>query len=158
VSDVVRDMIAAELALLELEVRAPEGNLGYGVDVVCRTDVTPRLDELDPFSVAGIGQALLHRLSTPRGKLPDDRDYGRDLQQYLSQPTDAVALRRYAGEISAECAKDDRVADADVTLTMSDAKNMRVQIVVEPRDPELSEFTLILAVTNGQTLLEDILQ
>lgn len=155
-ADVVRDAIAAEITQLARIVRVPEGDLGYGVDLVCRDDLTPRLDELDPNGVAGIGQALYHRLTTRRTTLPDDPDYGLNVLRYLSLPTDTLSLRRYAGEIASECRKDDRVASADVTITMPTPKLMRITITVEPQDPELEAFSLIIAVTDGTALLEAI--
>jgi len=155
-SDVVRAAIAAELAQLEQIVRTPTEPLRYGVDLKCRDDLTPRLDTLSSDSVEGIGQALYHRLTTRRTTLPDDPDYGLDVRRYLSMPTDALALRRAAGEIASECGKDDRVANVDVAVTAPSRSELRVEIVVEPADPELQTFELVITVTDGTTLLEAI--
>jgi hypothetical protein len=160
-NDVVRKMIAAETAKLAREVRTPTGELGYGVDLKCREDLSPRLDEIDPNGLEGIGQDLFHRITTDRntGALAIDApDYGINVARFLSMPTDQAALASYAGRVAAECRKDDRVDRVEVTVTMRDSKNMRITIIVDPLDPELTTFTLIVAITSGAVLLEAILQ
>jgi hypothetical protein len=160
-SDPVRDSIATELAKLTTLVRAPVEPFARGVDLKCRNDLTPRLDEVDPNGLEGLGQDLYHRLTTDRTTRAiaiDAPDYGINVERFLSMPTDDAALASYEGQVAAECRKDDRVDRVEVTVTMQDSKNMRITILVDPLDPELTTFTLIIAVTSGGALLEAILQ
>lgn len=153
-SDIVRDAIAAGIAELKREVRDPEPPLGRGVDLVCIDDIDPRFTETDPNDVAGLAQDLYHRLCTERGTLPDDDDYGLDLRRYLSRPTDDASLLLSQTEIAAELEKDDRVASAEVELTMLDPKTLSVAITIEPNILGLGPFTMIVAVTNGETHMQ----
>lgn len=140
-------------------VDAPTGALGYGTDLVCIDDITPDAAELDPESTAGIGQDLYHHLKTPRMGLPpdDDKDYGFDLLGALHKGVTTRDLTILGMQVKAECLKDDRVSETEVTITSSgDGKSLRVTIVVTPFDPSIGGFVLVLAVTDGGVLLEAI--
>jgi hypothetical protein len=151
----IEELRASGLRLVDV----PAGDLGYGSDLVCVDDITPDAVELDPDATAGIGQDLYHRLATPRGGLPpdDDKDYGFDLLGALHKGMTTRDLSLLGMQVKAECLKDDRVADADVTIT-SDAngRSLAVKIVVTPFDPSVGVFVLVLAVTDGAVLLEAI--
>lgn len=151
------DTIAEGLAELEMLVATPTGELGYGVDLSCTTDVTPDFDEVDKDSYRGIGEAQFRRLITRRGLLVDDPDYGRDVRSLANRGVTARDLLAEAGEIKLECEKDDRISRSDVTLTPEQGgKRIRITIRNTPADPQLVPFTLIMAVANGQALLEAI--
>jgi len=154
-SDVVRDAIAAELAEVTRVARTPDAESGYGVDLVCAEDLTPSLDETPADSVLSLAQDLFHRITTPRGDLPDDPDYGTDVRQYLSAGMAPQDLTVAAGELASECRKDDRVRDVSVTLTAAGSE-LSVAIAVTPADPALQPFKLIVAVTSGEALLQAI--
>jgi hypothetical protein len=155
VSDVVRDAIDAEIASLVRLVRVPTAS-GFGVDLACIDDLDPRLSEVDPATTAGLAQDCYHRITTPRGSVPDSPDYGIDLRSYLSKPTTQRNLLAMAADIVSEIRKDDRVADALADVTATDPKTLAVVVRVTPADPDLLPFTLILAVTDGATLLQAI--
>jgi hypothetical protein len=158
VADLVRDAIAADLALLAREVREPEAPFGYGVDLVCVSDLDPRLATTDPTTTQSLAQDLFHRCTTARGTLPDDPDYGEAVQRYLSAGLTQRELISIAGRLASECQKDDRVAagGVNVTLTPDGISAFTVSITVEPADPDLVAFTLIMAVSNGEALLKAI--
>lgn len=153
-SQIVLDAIAADLAELTRIVPVPTGPLGYGRDLSCVDDVTEALDEVDPFSPAAIGEALLRRLTTPRGGLSDDADYGLDVRSCCNRGVPASELRELAGQIRSEATKDDRVEDASVTVTLPSLNAMSIRILVTPADPLLDPFSLTFAVVSGQLLLE----
>jgi hypothetical protein len=153
---IVTDAIAADIATLTRLVAVPTGALGYGTDLSCVSDISETLVEVDAFSSLGIAQALLRRLGTPRGRLADDLSYGLDLRGYCNRAVPASELRDLAGQVRGECAKDDRVYDATVTVTSPDTSSLTVSIVVQPADPDLEPFSLTLAVESGQILLEAV--
>lgn len=154
---IVHDTIAAEIALLEREVPTPLAPFGYGQDLDCTTDLTEDLLEVDPSSKTAIAQALLRRLSCPRGRLPDDPDYGFDLRGTLNRGTDANALRDLAGQIKSEVLKDNRIDGADVTTTYTaQTETLDVTLWIVAVDPALGEFSLTFAVQAGELMLKEL--
>lgn len=154
---VVTDAIAADLATLERVVDAPVGELGYGTDLSCVTDVTDDLAEVDPNSTTAIAESLLRRYSTPRGGLPDDPDYGCDVRGFANRGVTVAELRDLGGAARNEARKDDRVEDAEVIATSSqNGSVLAVSGKITPADPALGTFSFTFAVTGGQALLETI--
>lgn len=152
-SSIVLDSIAADIATLERIEQAPGEPLGYGRDLSCVDDVTEMLDEVDPSSPLGIAQGVVRRLTTPRGALPDDGEYGLDLRGLLNRGVPASELAQLGGKIRNEVIADDRIESATVTVTYAGA-GLRVVILLMPVAPALQSFTLILAVTSGAVLIE----
>jgi len=153
----VRDAIVAGQAELTRVVDPPTGDLAYGIDLSCVTDVTEALDEVDPNSPTGIAEAAIRRLTTPRGGLIDDPDYGINLTGYLNKGTTTEELRTLVGDIRNELRKDDRIDDVDATIEYIAATNsMRVKVVFTPADPDLDTFTLTFTVDNTEALIESI--
>ena len=69
--------------------------LPAGVDFGFDVDATFGLNPFLPLvsGLANLGQELLHRLSTPRGSLPYDADYGYDLRELLNETMTSAAIR-----------------------------------------------------------------
>ena len=154
-SDTVRDAIAASIALETRIVAQPVEPYGYGSDVSCDTDVDPNVLELPGTSTLVLGQAIMRRLDTPRGSLPDDPDYGISLRSMLSTGTTAADVRRMAGQIHNEIRKDDRIDTLRVTVVPTPTGDeLDITLVVTPVDA--GPFTMVLTVTSGATLLESI--
>lgn len=152
---IVHDTIAAELATLTRQQPTPVAPYGYGTDLRCVDDVREDLAEVDPFSTLAIGEALARRLMTPRGQLLDDPEYGYDIRGLLNRGADAATLRDMASPIRNEVTKDDRVADATVTVTAVGTQ-LTVQIQVTPADTEAEPFALTLGVVNGELMIEEL--
>lgn len=156
-ASIVRDTLAAELAKLEPVTSTPFAPFGYGSDLSCTSDLTETMDEVDGFSTLALGQAIVRRLDCPRGALPDDPDYGIDLRAYCNRGTTADEVRALAGQIRTEVEKDDRIDSLAVTVTpAADGSSLSVSLVVTPIAAELGGFTLTLAVTSAEVLLEEI--
>lgn len=152
---IVQDQIAAYTAALTRNVAAPTGDLGYGSDLSCRDDVTADMAELPGDSPEAIAQANYRRLITPRGSLPDDPDYGLDIQGYLSVGMTAKEIAEIPGEIQLELAKDDRNVESSlaVTLTQGAAGSFKIAIAGETAN---GPFSLTFAVVDGTAALESI--
>lgn len=120
--------------------------VNFGTELSCVDDIAE-----DGRVVTGnlvVGEALARRLTTPRGRLIGDPNYGYDLTQYLNDdmsPRDIAAMR--AG-IVAECLKDERVTAADVTTVLSKAGALTISILVTTG---AGPFTLVLAVSATST-------
>lgn len=155
-TDLVRAAIAAELAKLERIAPAPTPPFGYGADLSCAEDLTPTMDVVDPFSVRAIGEAIARRLDTPRGALVDDPDYGLDLRGYLNRGTTIAELNALADRVRTEVSKDDRIASARVVVTSQTTRELRVAIVVTPVALDAGPFSLTLAVTSADVLIEEL--
>lgn len=107
--------------------------------------------DLDPMfgMVSGtksLGQALVGRLTTPRGGLFYDSDYGTDLRAYLNAPMTQQALAKLSGDVQAECLKDERVQSAACSPTWSAASGvltLHVNVITGS-----GPFKLVIGVTS----------
>lgn len=112
-----------------------------GTDIRC-------VDDLDPtFAIVtgerAIAQALARRLTTPRGGLFYDGEYGFDLRRYANSDFDASVAFRVSAAVEAECRKDERVADATADTTYDAAtETMRVVVACLGRDGSRPRLTL----------------
>ena len=105
-----------------------------------------------------VGQAIARRLSTPRGGLIDDPNYGYDLTQWLNADVGPQDLGQIQANTQAECLKDQRITSAVVTVTPPasaliqgvTAIYMMVSIVLTTG---AGPFTLTLAVSNVTVVL-----
>lgn len=115
-----------------------------GVDIACIDDIASQ------FSLVGgmpnVAMALLRRLSTPRGGLLYDGDYGLDLRDYLSAGIDQRELSMMGPNIEAECLKDERVQGCEARVTYIRAESaLRVRMrVLTATGP----FQFIMAVSS----------
>jgi len=123
--------------------RTPDARVDLGVDFAGVTDITPT------FALASglqnLGMALARRLITPRGRLFYDPSYGFDLRDYLNAGVTDSQMAVLPDEISAECAKDERVQaiTADVLFVRS-SETMKVTI---RGTTAAGPFTLVLGIS-----------
>lgn len=157
-TDIVRDTIAAltaELVTLSSTAAPP---LGYGIDLVCVSDIDPLMAETLSDTVASLAQDSFHRVTTPRGALPDDPNFGIDVRSMLSAGMTQATIRTVSGAIHGELKKDDRITDVEVSVIFSGsfrAPTANITIRITPADGS-SAFNLIMAVTDGAALLSEI--
>lgn len=153
-SDLVRDTIAALIAaqIPLSSVSAPP--LGYGVDLVCVDDIDARMSETDPTSTASLAQDTYHRVTTKRGTLPGEPNYGIDLRSLLSTGLTQANLRAIELLAHGEIIKDDRVDSCTVSI-VGFGTAYTITIAITPADPAQVAFDLVIAVTDGVALLQD---
>jgi hypothetical protein len=156
-NEIVRQSIATAVAELERLVQTPTVALGYGRDLSCVTDVSPDLAEVDPMSIRALAEAQARRLSTRRGSLPDDDDYGLDLRAYVNRATTPTELASLQIAIRGEALKDDRFSDAAPAVTYV-AGVLDVELMLTPVDATLGEFSMTLAVTSADVVLRAVSQ
>jgi phage baseplate assembly protein W len=113
----------------------------YGHDLFCVTDLDPGMLEVDGRHC--LAQALVRRLTTPRGALVDDPNYGYDLTAFLNGDFDQATLTRMNGQIVSEVTKDERVVAATSQVVVSG----NVLIVTLSITDGLGPFPLVLSVS-----------
>jgi hypothetical protein len=92
-----------------------------GVDVSCYPDLDP-LGTLVSGNTA-LAQAIARRLTTPRGGLFYDTNYGTDLRLYLNEGMTNEAQSRIKAAIESECAKDERVSRPPPTSSFNSPRS-----------------------------------
>lgn len=153
---VVSDQIALQLAALPVLPRTAPLALGWGVDLSCVTDVTERMDEVDPSKPTAVGQAVVRRYITPRGGVIDDANYGFDLRGYVNHGSTDETITQLSGQIRAEAVKDERVLDAVADLSF-DTRMISVSLTLTLSDPTSTPYDLVFFVTgDGVQLLGSI--
>jgi len=155
-TDIVRETLATLIAGVTRQASTPVPPLGYGTDLVCVSDLDPYLAETDSTTVQSLAQDCFHRITTARLALIDDPNYGIDIRAALSSPQTPQQIQSWAGQLSSELRKDDRVDVADVTLVFTLPSTYTISIFITPVDPSLTDFSLIVIVTDGQALLDAV--
>jgi hypothetical protein len=131
--------------------------VGYGVDLKCVDDLDPALGTTDPFDIATLGQAAYHAITTRRLTLCDDKDYGIDVAAYLHAPKLPADLQALGGQVATELQKDDRIQAAACVASFDSAeRELSLSVRITPSDPSQQSFSLIVAVTDGGTLLQEV--
>lgn len=153
----VQATISAELAKLAPLVETPVEPFGYGSDLSCVGDLDPNARELDGFDRLVLAEALIRRITTTRGSLPGDADYGIDVRSYLNRGTDVNELRNISDRVQLELLKDDRIVRAQVTATFAaNFLELDLDIRITPLDPSVGGFSLTLAVTSADAVLKEL--
>jgi len=155
-TDIVRQTIEQEIAKLTRQSSTPVPPLGYGIDLVCVTELDPYLAETNPDTIESLAQDCFHRITTARLSLIDDPSYGIDIRAALNKPQSPQQIQSWSGQIASELRRDDRVVDAAVNLVFELPSTYDISILITPADPNLTPFSLIMAVTNGEALLEAV--
>jgi phage baseplate assembly protein W len=116
----------------------------FGTDINFLNGLDPLLGLVD--GTTNLGQALVHRLTTPHGSLFYDPNYGTDLRAYCNDTMTQDKLAAVRADVQAECLKDERVISclAEVGFDFV-SKTLSVNIVVQTAD---EPFALVLAVTS----------
>ncbi len=96
-------------------------DLGTDISTPAGSDGLPGLDPA--FRVVSgrtaLAQALLRRLTTPRGSLVGDAGYGCDVRGWASDSLSPGDLRRLEARVADEIRADERVDDVAVTATFA---------------------------------------
>lgn len=122
-----------------------------GVDIDCVADVTPQF--LLASGIRNLANALLRRLTTPRGGLFYDADYGLDLRDYLNAGLTDGEIGALAGAVGLELEKDERVAAAEVSLSYA-AGSLRIRCRVSTVD--LGDMSFLLQVGQVSSSVLDL--
>lgn len=114
----------------------------YGTDLSCISDLDPSMAEVSGRLL--LAQACVRRLTTPRGGLIDDPNYGYDVTQFLNDDLNPADLQRIASAIDAELVKDERVLSSTTQITL--ISNV-LTIATQMTPSGGPSFSLVLAVS-----------
>lgn len=120
-SSIFDDVLSAAVSGFAPETiaRAPsEDPLGY--DVSCVDDIDPQAREVEGEEM--MAEAWARRLTTARGSLEDDPDYGLDLLDVLHRKMTTAEIAAIPGQIAGELLKDERTLDVTVKILRFDAE------------------------------------
>lgn len=146
----------AELALAPTA-EAPSGELGYGRDLSCVSDLADDFREIRGDSPAIILEALMRRYQTPRGTLEDDPDYGLDLVARVNAALTPNELRTLQAQCVGEAKKDERIDTLTMELAYNFAsKTLSISGTITPRSPRLNPFTYVFSATSAGVVLDAI--
>jgi phage baseplate assembly protein W len=125
----------------------------FGSDFAWTGDLDPRMPKVD--GLAGLQQSILRRLTTPRGGLFYDPEYGTDMTQFMNAETNPKIVEQAA---ESEILKDERVFGATVEFVKQATKpsepvQIALKISVQTQDGPFA-FTVTASQLTGAKLLE----
>ena len=119
-----------------------------GSDFSCTDDLDPNWGVVSGTTC--LGQALYRRLTTKRGALWYDPNYGTDIRQYLNSSTPINVIGQ---AVENECRKDERVEDVEAFVE-TDAAGETYTIAVRVTAADAPFSLTILATSLTVELLE----
>jgi hypothetical protein len=115
----------------------------YGTDISTFPDLDGNFTLISGPRV--VGEAIARRLSTRRGALVAAPGYGVDLRDWMNESIRLGSIDQLNRTVENECLQDERVFDAQASITFSAATQlMRVSVTLSLAD---RQFTLVLAVS-----------
>lgn len=118
----------------------------FGADIgsIKATGLPPGFGRVSGIWV--LGNRLLRRLQTPRGRLHYAPDFGLDIRGLIEQQIDVRTAQRWEAEIARECEKDEAVEQAKATVTLTQSTSTAtVRIEIQTAD---GPFRLVVAVSS----------
>ena len=115
----------------------------FGTCWSCVTDLT-----MPAVMVSGnrvVAEAIVRRLQTPLGGLIDDPNYGYLIANEINDDLSPADVSRIQSGVEEECLKDERVVAADVTVTLTGAGTLVVNILVSTAT---GPFSLVLGISD----------
>ncbi len=120
----------------------------FGTDIGLDDDIDDQASEVSGTLL--VSQAIYRRLTTPRGTLIDDPDYGLDIRSLLHKGMTPVEIGAYPGQIRQEILKDERITFAEVIVKQSAKETWLITIRCEAGE---GPFTLTLGVADAVATL-----
>jgi hypothetical protein len=133
----------------------PPTEVHFGSDLRCLDDLTESMEELgedDPLLVA---EAIVRRITTARGTLLDDLDYGIDIADELSRATTRQDRAEVESRIRGELAKDDRIEELAVVITDSTEIDRSLALDIFGTTAA-GPFRLAFGIRSGALMVQDL--
>jgi hypothetical protein len=166
--DQYTDQYVAAVAAGEIEgeaIGAPlAGDLGWGSDLAGWQDITPEATERSGDDPMVPIEAMLRRLDTERGELPDDdtpevAEYGYPLRSLLNKGTTPRQIESLGGVLEGEIEKDDRFSSVQVGARWVRGSTDALEVAISgdlvlPNSK--TPFSATLVVTSAEVLIKAI--
>jgi hypothetical protein len=114
----------------------------FGTDLSCTSDLDPQMVLTSGLNL--LSQAIYRRLTTPRGCVIDDPNYGFDLQLLLNDEHTPADVGPMTQQIQSECLKDERVLQCTAQLVLATSGVLTITLLLTSA---LGPFKLVLAVS-----------
>lgn len=121
----------------------------FGTDISTFPDLDPAFTVISGPRV--VVEALARRLTTPRGSLVSDPDYGFDTRQLLHLDLSPREEARVLAQMQAQLEADERVLSASVQLVRSAGDTLRIVVRFRTLDGPFA-FTLAIAEVSTKLL------
>jgi hypothetical protein len=114
----------------------------FGTTLSCTFD----LDSMGAVvsGLTALSQALVRRISTPRGRLLTDPNYGYDIQGELNDDVTTQQVGQIANNMDSEFLKDQRVFSSSTTVTLQSDGTLDTSSSITSA---LGPFSLVLNVS-----------
>lgn len=125
----------------------------YGYDLWCTDDLTIGMKEIDGNdNITIVSQSIYRRLTTPRGQLIDDEDYGYDIRGLLHRGMTANQMLAIPGTIKQEILKEERIDEVNVKIVSANVTTGKLTLEVEGIAQE-EPFTLTISVDQAALVI-----
>jgi hypothetical protein len=114
----------------------------YGTTLSCTFDLDPMGQTVS--GLTALSQALVRRITTPRGRLLTDPNYGYDISGELNDDVTTQQVGAIASNVDQEYLKDQRVFASSTTVTLRADGSLDVSSQVQSA---LGPFSLVLNVS-----------
>lgn len=131
----------------------PSDDQGFGTDLSCTDDLTSDMAEIPGNSTLVVAQSNYRRLTTPRGSLIDDPNYGIDINSFLGSGLTDTLLQQIPGQVAAELKKDDRNETVEVSFRQTGSVSFDLDVKGTTAD---GPYTLTFAIVDGEAALKEI--
>lgn len=122
--------------------------IDLGTDLWCTDDLTETMKEVS--GLLCVAQAVFRRLTTPRGALLDEPDYGLDVRRFLHRALTRAERESIPGQIRQEILKDPRIATVDVEILTLTADEFTLDIRCTTA---AGPFELVTSVSTARGIL-----
>lgn len=112
----------------------------FGIAWSCVTDFTPTFARVTGRRL--LAEACVRRITTRKGQLIDDPNYGIDVRDWLNESMTPPQLARLAGTIDGELVRDERILSSKSVASFVNGV-LTVTVALEDGD---GPFTLVASV------------
>lgn len=113
----------------------------FGQSFACVTDLRPNFGVVTGRRL--LAEAVARRITTPRGQLIDDPDYGLDVREWLNDAMTPAQIQRLPALVDAELQKDERIVASTTEATFVNS-TLHLTVTIDDGD---GPFPLTIAVS-----------
>lgn len=148
------EAFSLEVAATERLADAP-ASTSLGSDLACATDLDEQMTERGEDDPLLLAEATIRHITTPRGSLLEDPNYGIDITETLSVATTRQDRAALEGTIRGEV-RDDRIETLSVSIEDRTEVDRTMEISIDGEAVTGEPFRLVLAVTDGAVLVQEM--